>query len=170
MSGSYLIRRGLQIVPTLAGILLVSFILLHAAPGDPLVAIAGELGDEEYFAFMRSKFGLDRPLPEQLATYVGNVLRGDLGVSYVHGRPVVHVILERLPASLLLMLTSLFLSSTIGISLGVLAARRPFTRVDLGINLASLAGHALPFFLLSQITLLTLGFYAGLFPDRKSVV
>lgn len=112
MTRRYVLRRVLQLVPTAAAILLVGFLLIHLAPGDPVLALAGENGDAEYYAFMREKFGLDQPLPTQLATYAGNVLSGDLGTSYVHGRPVSAVLAERLPATLLLTGAALLVSTS----------------------------------------------------------
>ncbi len=77
-------------MPAVAGIVLLAFIVIHTAPGDPVLALAGEHGDAAYYAFMRQKFGLDRSLPEQLLAYANRLLHGDLGLSYVHGRPVVN--------------------------------------------------------------------------------
>lgn len=164
MSRGYLLRRLAQSVPTVVGIVVVTFALIHLAPGDPVVALAGESGDEAYYAFVRAKFGLDRPVPEQFLTYAGNVLSGDLGTSFVHGRSVVSVIAERLPATLLLMGTALLLSSAVGIALGAVAARRPHGMFDTGLTVASLVGYATPVFWLAQVSLLTLAFEAGWFP------
>ncbi len=104
MSHAYALRRLLQVLPAVAGIVVVTFVVVHLAPGDPVVALAGQSGDEAYYQFMRAKFGLDRPLPAQFLTYAGNLLTGDLGVSFVQGRPVSAVIGDRLPATLLLTL------------------------------------------------------------------
>lgn len=164
MSGTYLLRRLLQSVPTVAGIVVITFLIIHLAPGDPIVALAGESGNEAYYRFMRAKFGLDRPLPEQFVTYAGNLLSGDLGRSFVHGRSVVSVIGERLPATLLLMGTALVLSSLAGVALGAVAARRPHGPVDSGLSVVALVGYATPVFWLAQLSLLTLAFGAGWFP------
>ncbi|MDP9072551.1 MAG: ABC transporter permease [Actinomycetota bacterium] len=164
MTSGYLLRRLLQVLPAVAGIVVVTFVVVHLAPGDPVVALAGESGDEAYLELMRAKFGLDRPLPAQFVTYAGNLLRGDLGVSYLQGRPVVAVIGDRLPATLLLMATAVTLSTTAGVALGALAARRPFGRMDLAVNATALVGSATPAFWLAQLALLTLAFRAGLFP------
>lgn len=110
MSLRYVGWRLIQVIPAVAGIVIIGWLLIHLAPGDPVVALAGESGDEDYYAFMREKFGLDRPLHEQFAAYAANVVRGDLGVSYIRGRPAAEVVLERLPATLLLTVTSLALS------------------------------------------------------------
>lgn len=164
MSGHYVGRRLLQVVPTVAGIVAVGFLLIHVAPGDPILALAGASGDEAYYAFMTEKFGLDRPLPEQLTTYAANVLRGDFGVSYTQGRPALEIITERLPATLLLTVTALLLSSIAGVGLGVLAAARPHSVTDLTVTGASLGLYAAPVFWLGQLSLVVLALRAGLVP------
>lgn len=164
MSSRYFLRRVGQVLPTAAGILVLLFFVIHLAPGDPVLALAGEYGDAAYYAFIRAKFGLDRSLPEQLLIYLANVLRGDLGVSFVHGRPVVDVVAERLPATLLLMSTALAVSSAAGLVLGTLAARRAYRPADLALRTAALLGYATPSFWLAQVALLTLAVGTGLFP------
>lgn len=166
MSFRYILRRFLQIVPTIGAILLIGFILIHAAPGDPARALAGEGGDLEYYARIRERFDLDRPLPVQFLSYVWNVLRGDLGVSYSFGRPAFDVILDFLPATLLLTGSALLLSTSGGIALGLITARRAGGRLDSATNLGSLMLHATPNFLLAQVALLGLAFSAGLFPSH----
>jgi peptide/nickel transport system permease protein len=160
----YLLRRLAQVLPTVAGLLVLNFCIIHLAPGDPVIALGGEHGDAAYYAFLRTRFGLDRPLPEQLLTYVANVLRGDLGTSFVHGRSVAHVIAERIPATLLLVFTALALSSAIGVGLGVLAARHRRRPTDMAVNTAALLGYATPPFWLGQIALIVLAVGTGLFP------
>ena len=164
MTAQYLLRRLIQVLPVAAGIVLILFVLVHTAPGDPVLALAGEHGDAAYYAFMRHRFGLDRPLPEQLAVYVGRVVRGDLGLSYVHGRPVARVIAERVPATLLLTGTALALSSLAGVALGVWAACRRDRSVDLTVRAGALVAHALPPFWLAQVAAITLALGTGLFP------
>src|SRR3954454_13927679 len=99
---SYVLQRMAQAVPVLLGLLVFNFILIHTAPGDPIYLLAGQSGDAAYYAEMRARFGLDRPLPEQLGRYVVNVLRGDFGYSFAYRQPVFQVILARVPATLLL--------------------------------------------------------------------
>jgi peptide/nickel transport system permease protein len=164
VSPRYLLRRLLQVVPAVAGIVLLAFVVIHTAPGDPVVALGGEHGDAAYYEFIRAKFGLDRPLPEQLLAYAASVLRGDLGQSFVHGRPAAHVVAERLPATLLLMGTALVLSSIAGVGLGVLAARRAERAADLAVRTAALLAHATPSFWLAQLAAIVLALGAGLFP------
>ncbi|HVM00533.1 MAG TPA: ABC transporter permease [Egibacteraceae bacterium] len=164
MSPRYIGWRLAQVVPSVAGIVLVGWLLIHLAPGDPLVALAGQSGDEAYYAFMREKFGLDRPLHEQLVTYASNVLRGDLGVSYTRGRPATEVVLERVPATLLLTATALVLSSVAGVALGVIAASRPRGWRDLLVNGAALGLYAAPVFWVAQLAVLTLALRLRFFP------
>jgi peptide/nickel transport system permease protein len=160
----YVGRRLVQVPVAVVGILLAGFLLIHLTPGDPVVALAGEHGDAAYYAFMREKFGLDRPLLDQLLTYAGNVLRADLGVSYVHGRPVATIIAERLPATLLLTLSALVISSVVGIGLGLLAASRAHRWPDLVISVSTLALYAAPVFWLAQGCLIVLALGLGWFP------
>jgi len=142
----------------------LNFCIIHLAPGDPSIALGGEHGDTAYYTFLRARFGLDRPLPEQLLTYSTNVLRGDLGTSFVHGRSVAAVIAERLPATLLLVSTALVLSSAAGVGLGALAARHGRRPADVTINAVALLGYAIPSFWLGQMVLLALAVGTGLFP------
>ncbi len=164
MTWRYVLRRLLQVVPALSAILVITFAVIHLAPGDPVTAIASGNGDEAYYEFMREKYGLDRPLAEQFGTYVANVLGGDLGESFGQGRRVSELIGERVPATLLLMGTALIVSSVGGVVLGLVAGRRPMGLFDLGVSTAALLGYALPVFWLAQLALLTLAFETGLFP------
>lgn len=164
MSLPYVAWRLAQVVPAVAGIVLVGWLLIHLAPGDPVIALAGQHGDEQYYAHMRERFGLDRPWHEQLATYASNVLRGDLGMSYIRGRPVVDVIAERIPATLLLTATSLVLSTGLGVLLGIVAASRARGLRDLTVNVGALGLYAAPVFWLGQLALLTFSLRLGFFP------
>jgi peptide/nickel transport system permease protein len=164
MTMRYLLRRLAQIVPAVGAIVVGAFVVIHIAPGDPIVALAGQSGDAAYYDFVRAKFGLDRPLPEQLLVYIGHVARGDLGQSYIHGRPVLAVIAERVPATLLLMLTALVVSSVLGILLGVVTAQHAGGLEDLSLRTAAVLAFAAPSFWLAQLAALTLALGTGLFP------
>ena len=164
MNRRYVVRRLLQVLPAVASILIVTFAIVHAAPGDPVVAVAGESGNQEYYDFMRAKFGLDRPLPQQFVTYAGNVLTGDLGTSFAQGQRVSSLIAERVPATLLLVGSALAVSTLGGVALGALAARRPFGAFDLAVSTTALVGYALPVFWMAQLAMLTIAFRTGWFP------
>ena len=120
-----LVRRLLLAVPTLAGVLVVVFLLLYVAPGDPVMAMVGERADPQTIARLRAELRLDDPLAVQFAHYAGGVLHGDLGRSYITGRPILSDLLERFPKTLQLAGAAMLLAAVCGITLGVLAARRP---------------------------------------------
>lgn len=169
MSFRYVRRRLLLVIPSVVGILLVGFALIELAPGDPILALAGDTGDAEYYATMRARFGLDEPIHLRFLAYSGNVLRGDFGVSYVQGRPAIDVILERLPTTLLLAGTALVISTIVGIGLGMLAAVRHRRLPDVVIQLATLTVDAAPIFWLGQLALLGLALHLALFPVQGIV-
>ena len=160
----YTLRRLLQAVPLVFGAAVVTWILIHAAPGDPIVALAGEDGDAGYYAMMRERFGLNRPLHEQLFVYLGRLAQGDLGFSYRQNRPAVDVILDQLPATLLLMVPALAVATVVGISVGTLAASRKNSALDNTARTATLLGHAVPVFWLSQVLLLLFALRFNWFP------
>jgi len=160
----YVVRRVLGILPALFGVLIVTFVIVHAVPGDPAQLLAGEAATPERVEEIRRDLGLDRPLPDQFATYVANVARGDLGFSTSQGRPVNAVIAERIGPTLLLSGTALCISTVLGLLLGLVAARRPFGRFDLSVNLAALVGYAVPAFWLAQLAVLLFAVRLGLFP------
>lgn len=164
MGWSYLLRRVAQLVPALATVLVTTFVLIHLVPGDPAGAYAGEYATPETIALIRHEYGLDQSIWRQFGTYVGNVLRGDLGTSFASGRPVTTLVAERLPATLLLATTALGLSVLGGVVLGRLSARRPGGSLDVGINGTTLLGHAVPGFFLAQMAIIFLGLRWGLFP------
>jgi len=160
----YLIRRAGQFIPTIAAILLIGFLLIHLAPGDPVLALAGDNGDAQYYADMRARFGLDEPLPVQLAKYAGNLVTGDLGTSYMQGRPVAEIIAERLPATVLLTASALLISALVGVAVGVYAATRHNRLGDHVVTATTLAVYAAPVFLLGQLAILVLALRTGWFP------
>ena len=160
----YIASRLIQAVPLVLGILVLTFVLIHLAPGDPIYVLAGQSGDAAYFAAMRAKFGLDRSLSEQLGIYVLNALRGDFGYSYTYAQPVFGVIADRIPATLLLMIPALVVSTALGILLGVQAASRPDGASDHAILAGTLFGAAIPGFWLGQILVIVFAVSLGLLP------
>ena len=160
----YLSRRILQLIPTLLGILTLTFVIIHAAPGGPLVALSGEFSTAEYQRTVEALYGLDRSLPEQYLRYLGNVVTGDLGQSYFYKQAVLAVILDRLPATLLLMLPALALSSLLGIWLGLVAVKRSSPAGGLGIMVGVFATYAVPAFWLAQLLVLVFALHLGWFP------
>ncbi len=161
-----LARRFFQSAILIVVLIVINFSLIHLAPGDPVTYLAGQSGDDQYYRIIRAKFGLDQPLVTQLWVYVSNVLRGDLGYSLSHQQPVSSVIFVRLPATLLLVLSSIFIASVVGLWLGVETARRENSLYDRLVNSISLIGHSVPSFSIGLILLLIFSLYLGLFPAQ----
>ena len=123
--GTFLLRRLLLAIPTLAGVLVVVFALLYIAPGDPVMEMVGERADSATIAQLRRQLHLDEPRPKQFAAYATGVLRGDLGTSFITGRPIARDIAERFPKTLELACAAMLLAVVLGISVGVLTAAYP---------------------------------------------
>ena len=138
--------RVAQSVPVVIGVVIISFMLTRALPGDPAVYFAGAAADEASIQEIRVSLGLDKPLLQQFFIYVGDLLQGDLGQSISSGQPVGQDLANRLPASLELTLTALILSCGIAIPLGVLAATRRGSWVDHMCRVLVTAGVSLPTF------------------------
>ena len=141
-------KRILYAIGLLVAVLVLNFLLIHLSPGDPAQVIAGEMGgaSADQLARIRAAYGLDRPLIEQLAIYLGRVAQGDLGFSFYFDRPVLDLIVSRIPATVLLVVTSLVMAIGIGTLLGVLASRKPNGLVSHLITVGSLFGFATPVF------------------------
>lgn len=161
--GRTLLTQLLQGLALVLAVVVLNFLLVHAAPGDPVETIAGASGgmSEELKADLRRQYGLDEPLPTQLAVYLGKVASGDLGYSYFFNLPVAGLILERVPATLLLVLSAVIAAFCIGTTLGVLASRRPNGLLSQAITVISLVGFAAPIFW-TGIMLIIL--FASVFP------
>lgn len=133
---AFIVRRLALSIPTLIGVMIVVFLLLYVAPGDPVQDMVGERADAETIARLRKELHLDEPVAKQFVLYAGGVLKGDLGNSYITQRPIIRDIRERFPKTLLLAGTAMLLASILGITIGVLSARNPggwFDRLGLGL-------------------------------------
>lgn len=152
----FMLARVAQGLVAIVLIATVNFLLVHAAPGDPVSVLAGEAGasDAQFVAQLRTQFGLDKPLTTQLATYIGKVVQLDLGYSYRQQQPVSTLIAQRLPATLLLTGTAFVLSLIFGVTLGALAARRAGTWVDSSITVVALVFYATPLYWLALMAVL----------------
>ena len=150
----------------LIAIVVMNFFLVHAAPGDPAMVMAGEAGaaDEKFVTELRELFGLDRPLYEQLGTYVGKIVQGDLGFSYRQQRPVWDILAERLPATLVLTLTAFLLALALGVALGTLAAITVGTWADSAITIVALLAYATPIYWIGLMLSLFFSIQLGWLP------
>jgi peptide/nickel transport system permease protein len=138
--------RLLQAIPVVIGVVVITFVLTRALPGDPAVYFAGDAADEASIQQVRETLGLDKPLPQQFLRYVGDLVRGDWGNSLSTGQPVLADISRRLPASLELTLIALILSCAIAIPLGIMAATKPGSWRDHVCRVFVTAGVSLPTF------------------------
>ena len=159
------VRRLLAALPNLAGVIVITFLLTRAIPGDPAAYFAGGAATQEAVEQVRRQLGLDRPLIEQFFRYVGSLAHGDLGLSLTTGQPVLQELLARLPASLELVLLSLLLACAVAIPLGVAAATRPGSWVDQLARLITTAGVSLPTFFTGLLLAYVFYFLLGWAPS-----
>ncbi len=151
---AFILRRLLLAIPTLFGVLIVAFLLLYVAPGDPVMAMVGERADEETIARLRRELRLDDPIYVQFGHYVGGIARGDFGRSYITNRPIQRDIRERFPKTLQLAGAAMLLAASIGITLGILSAWRPGGVIDrIGLGVAYL-GVSFPVFWVGLLLIL----------------
>lgn len=163
---SFLGRRLFKAVFILFAIVVINFLLVRAAPGDPATVMAGEAGagDEQFVAQLREQFGLDRPLHEQLGIYLADVATGDLGYSYRQQRPVWDLIADRLPATLILTGAAFVLALAAGIGLGTLAAQNVGRWSDSAITVLALVSYATPIFWVGLMLILLFSVQLGWLP------
>ena len=160
----YLLTRLFLSVPTLLGVTLLAFALIHAIPGDPARLMAGEDATEDAVRGIRVAYGLDRPLLIQYALYLGNLGRGNLGVSIRSGRPILEEIAPRFLNTLRLALAATVLTVGVGVPLGVLAAARAGTALDRLSLLVALCGNAAPVFWLGILLQIVFAVWLGWLP------
>ena len=161
-----IVRRVAYAALLLLAVLILNFILIHLAPGDIADTIAGDMGgaDEQVMQQIRVTYGLDLPLWQQLARYLVGVAQGDLGYSFFFNVPVTDLILERLPATLLLVITAQLLALLVGTLLGVISARRPNGLASHLVTLLALFGYAAPVFWTGIMLLIVFSLLIPLFP------
>jgi len=162
----FLTRRVAQAAVLLVCIATLDFLLLHAAPGDAADAIAGEAGtaDPGYIANLRRQLGLDQPLPIQLGRYLWRLVQGDFGYSFRYGQTVASLILDRMPATLLLMGAAILFAVGTGIVLGTLSARFANSWLDRAVMLLALFFYATPLFWFGLMSIVLFGVHLGWLP------
>ena len=152
----FIAQRLVKAVVVLLAIVVLNFVLIRLAPGDPALVMAGEAGagDELFVAQLREKFGLDQSLPQQLFLYVKGIVGFDLGYSFRQQMPVSKLIFDRLPATLLLTGTAFLVSLALGVLLGALAARKVGTWADTAVTILALLFYATPLFWVALMAIL----------------
>lgn len=163
------IRRLVWVPPTLAGLVLIVFTVSHIIPADPARVIAGENAPVEQVEALRQRFGLDRPLPQQFARYVGDVLSGNFGTSLYTQRPVIDDLVARLPATFELAIFAMALAVLFGIPLGVVSALRRNALLDQAIRLLTVAGLAMAAFWLAILLQLLFSMKLNLLPVQGRI-
>jgi peptide/nickel transport system permease protein/oligopeptide transport system permease protein len=150
----FLLTRLALLVPTLLGVLIVTFLLLYVAPGDPVQAMVGERADPETIARLRAELHLDDPLPTQFVRYVGGVVRGDLGTSYITHRQILDDLIHRFPATLQLAGAAMLFAALTGISVGIYGSWRPGGFVDRASALGAYLGVSFPVYWVGLLLIL----------------
>ena len=158
------LKRLMMAVPSLIGVVIVTFLLTRALPGDPAAYFAGPAATKEAIEQIRAQLGLDKPLIVQFGRYVRDLARGDLGTSLTTGQPVGHEIKTRLPASAELTLLGLIVSMLIAVPLGIMAATRPNSIIDHACRVISTAGVSLPVFFTGLILVYVFYYLLGWAP------
>jgi ABC-type dipeptide/oligopeptide/nickel transport system permease component len=153
----YLLYRLLQAIPVLLGVIIITFVLMYIIPGDPVVSMVGERYSEETVQQLRQELHLDDPLPLQFLRYVGNVLQGNFGNSFITGEPVAALIIEKFPNTMMLAITAMFFAILIGLTAGIMSSVHPGSFMDRGIMVLALAGISAPVFWVGLILVLVVG-------------
>ena len=162
--GRYVLARCLQLAPVTLVVIVLNFVLVHLAPGDVSIIMAGDNADPAYLAVIRERYGLDKPLGEQLWRYLVQVANGDLGLSFRSREPVFAEIMSRVPATLALVGTSLVLSVVLGTWIGAWIARRPGALLDSAVSAAAVALFSMPVFWLGLMLVLLFAVKLQLLP------
>lgn len=161
---AFLRRRFVQLIPVLLGISLITFFMIHLIPGDPARNMLGPRATPERVAELRQSLGLDEPLWSQYRRFLIGVVQGDLGTSLYYRQAVAPLVLERLPATLFLIIYSTVIALVVAIPLGIVAALRRNSWIDQAIRTISLITLAMPAFWLGVLFILYFGLYRGWFP------
>lgn len=160
----YLLRRLIQTIPTLLGISIVVFLSLRLIPGDPCRRIHGIKASAETIQNCRARLKLDDPIWQQYGSYLQQLSRGDLGVSYLYRKPAIALVAERLPVTGALALMSMVFAVMIALPLGILAAMKQGSWMDHGIRGLSTSSLAFPHFLIALGLMLVFSIHLRLFP------
>jgi peptide/nickel transport system permease protein len=162
----YLLRRSLGVVPTLIGVLILTFLITHLLPGDPAVFFASNpAADAGTIAAIRQKLGLDLPLWHQFLIYLAQVAHGDLGQSITTGQPVTRDLMRLLPASAELTIFAFLLATALALPLGVAAALKPGSLVDHACRIVSTLGVSLPTFVTGLVLIYLFYYLLGIAPE-----
>lgn len=164
----YILKRVLQMIPTLIGVSILCFVIIHSVPGDPANLIAGVDATAEEIQIVKERLGLDRPLYEQYGSYVWNLLQGDMGTSLRSDRPVAEEIMARFPNTIMLTLLSIVIMVIVGLFAGIISATRPNSLRDNATMMFSLFGISMPVFWSGIMLILVFSYYLQWLPSGGS--
>ena len=162
--GSYFIKRIFQTIPVILGVITLTFILMYIVLGDPVMSMVGERYDEATIQKLREELHLDDPIWMQYFRFLGNLLHGDLGRSFVTFNPVLDDLLARFPYTLTLALSAMIVSIFIGLSVGILSSLKPNSLLDRGTMMFALAGISAPVFWVGLLLILYVSVYLKWLP------
>jgi ABC-type dipeptide/oligopeptide/nickel transport system permease component len=162
---SFVLRRLLASIPVVIGITIIAFLLIHLVPGDPAQAMLfGSNASPEQIDQLRNQLGLTQPLWQQYLDFVGQLLHGDLGTSYVTHNPVAYELVSRTPSTLALTGTAMLVAVVVGVPLGLVAGLRPNSALDNLARFVSFVGVAIPYFFLALLLVLVFAFHLNWLP------
>src|SRR5215470_18069618 len=162
----YILKRLIEIVPTVLAITFVVFVMMHSVPGDPVVALLGDAYTEEDAVRVRAEYGLDKPLLVQYGIWLGKLVQGDWGRSILSGRPVLQDVVIRLPVTIELIVLSMGVALAISIPAAIIGAVRQNTWADYTATTAAMVGVSIPEFFLGVLLLLVFSVgLGGLLPS-----
>ena len=160
----YILGRIAQMVPVLFGVLLLVFLITHIIPGDPVLLMLDIQYTQEEYNEMQKFLGLDRPVHVQFLSYLEGILKGDLGTSIHTSEPVTKRILRRFPATLVLAVTSLLISTLVAIPIGIVSAMKRNSKIDYASMVGAQIGISMPIFWMGLMLILLLSLYLDLLP------
>lgn len=161
---AFLLKRVLHGLPTVLSVLVLGFILVHLAPGDPVMLLAGDQASPDYIAEVRAKYGLDQPLIVQFWRYVSALSHGDFGYSFAYRQDVISLILERLPATALLVVSAIVAALALGMVIALVSVRFLNRPIDAILTAISMVGYSVPVFWLAQLLIYFFAVKLSLFP------
>ncbi|MFD1413278.1 nickel ABC transporter permease [Oceanobacillus jeddahense] len=162
---SYIIRRLLQMIPTLLGVLVLVFILIHSIPGDPASMVAGPEATPVEVENVRERLGLNDPIYIQFSNYVSGLFQGDIGTSMRSDRPVLEEIMTRLPTTITLTLMAVVMLVVVGLFAGIFSATKPNSFRDNSTMMVALFGISMPVFWTGILLILVFSYYIPIFPS-----
>ena len=161
---NFIVRRILQTIPVLFGVIVITFILMYMVPGDPVVSMVGERYDEETIHKLRKELHLDDSLPMQFVHYVSNVMRGDFGKSFITGGSVSEELLIKFPNTLILAVASMIIAIITGLTMGIVSSLKPQSILDKITMFFALAGISAPVFWVGLMLILFIGVFLQWLP------